>query len=234
MGVEVVKAVTEATDTELAAALVRGDSLLKLVEAKVDVVVDFTHPDQVLANVKFCVDNGIHVVVGTSGFDEAKYAQIRAWLVDSKVGVLVAPNFAVGAILLLQFAQQAAKFYESVEIVELHHPRKADAPSGTATHTAQLIGQARAEAGVGVSPDATTHEVDGARGATISDVHVHSVRLAGLFAHEEVLFGGPGEMLTIRHDSYQRSAYMPGVLLAVREVGQRPGLTIGLEDAMGL
>ncbi|TCP50148.1 dihydrodipicolinate reductase [Tamaricihabitans halophyticus] len=235
MGATVCDAVESAADTTVAARIDAGDALTGLLDGGVEVVVDFTNPDVVLENLRFCIDHGIHVVVGTSGFDDEKLATVTAWLHDKpSVGVLVAPNFALGAVLLMRFAEMAAKFYESVEVVELHHPRKVDAPSGTAAHTARLIAQARAEAGLGVAPDATTSEVAGARGARIDDVRVHSVRLAGLVAHQEVLFGAEGETLTLRHDSLHRESFMPGVLLAVRQLPTRAGLTVGLDNLLDL
>ena len=178
---------------------------------------------------------GIHCVVGTTGFTEERLATLRRWLdVSPGLGVLIAPNFAIGAVLTMKFSQLAAKYYESVEVIELHHPRKADAPSGTTARTAQLIAEARAEAGLPVSPDATSQELDGARGALVDDVRVHSIRLSGLIAHQEVLFGSEGETLTIRHDSMDRKSFMPGVLLAVRTVPTLPGLTVGLDSLLGL
>ena len=188
-----------------------------------------------MENLRFCVAHGIHAVVGTTGFDAERLATLEAWLGDAPgVGVLVAPNFSIGAVLMMRFAAEAARFYESVEIVELHHPDKADAPSGTARRTAQLVAAARREAGLGPVPDATSTSLDGARGADVAGVPVHSVRVRGLVAHQEVLLGTAGETLTIRHDSYDRASFMPGVLLAVREVGTRPGLTVGLEPMLGL
>ncbi|MGP4018173.1 4-hydroxy-tetrahydrodipicolinate reductase [Saccharopolyspora sp. 5N708] len=235
MGSEAVRAVGEASDTELVAAIDREDDLTELVEGGAQVAVDFTHPDAVLDNIRFCVENGIHVVVGTSGLGTPELDAVRSWLAERpEVAVLVAPNFAIGAVLSMRFAELAAKFFESVEIIELHHPKKADAPSGTAARTAQVIAQARAAAELGAVPDATTKELDGARGAQVDGVRVHSVRMTGLVAHQEVLFGTEDETLTIRHDSYDRSSFMPGVLLAVREVGARPGLTVGLDALMGL
>lgn len=235
MGSAAVRAVSQADDLELAAEVNRGEPLQTLVDSGTQVAVELTHPDSVLENVRFCVDHGIHAVVGTSGLGEPEFAQIREWLTASpQVGVLLAPNFAIGAVLAMKFAEQAARFFESVEILELHHPRKADAPSGTASRTAGLIAQARAEAGLGAQPDATTRELDGARGAALDGVRVHSVRMAGLVAHQEVLFGTEGETFTIRHDSYDRESFMPGVLAGVRAVGDRPGLTIGLEPILGL
>jgi len=235
MGSEVCRAVEGAHDTELVAALDDGDALSALVDAGAQVAVDFTHPGAVLGNVEFCVRNGIAAVVGTSGFDESRFETVRGWLADAPgAAVLVAPNFGVGAVLSMQFARQAARFFDSVEIIELHHAGKVDAPSGTAARTASLVAQARAEAGAGPVPDATTTALDGARGADVDGIHVHSVRMPGLVAHQEVVLGTDGEVLTIRHDSMNRTSFMPGVLLAVREVRSRPGLTIGLEPLLGL
>ncbi len=230
MGMEVCKAVDSAADLELVAAVDQGDDLDAVARAGAGVVVDFTTPDAVMDNLRWCVENGVHAVVGTTGFTEQRLAQVRGWLDDRPgLGVVIAPNFGIGAVLMMQFAARAARYFESVEIVEQHHPRKMDAPSGTATHTAPLIAAARAEAGLGPVPDATRDEVAGARGADIDGVRVHAVRATGLVAHQEVLFGTTGETLTIRHDSYDRVSFMPGVLLAVREVGRRPGLTVGLD-----
>jgi 4-hydroxy-tetrahydrodipicolinate reductase len=235
MGAEVVKAVEAAPDMEIVAQVDTGDWLFDVADAGAQVIVDFTHPDVVMDNLRFCVDQGIHAVVGTSGFDDAKLATLREWLrAKPDLGVLIAPNFALGAVLSMKFAQAAAKYFDTVEIIELHHNRKADAPSGTAAHTARLIAQARAAAGLGEVPDATTSEVDGARGALVDDIRVHSVRLGGLVAHQEVLFGGTGETLTLRHDSLDRTSFMPGVLHGVRAVPQRPGLVVGLENVLEL
>jgi 4-hydroxy-tetrahydrodipicolinate reductase len=235
MGAEVCAAVEASDDMEVVAMVDAGDWLFNVSDAGAEVVVDFTHPDVVMDNLRFCVDQGIHCVVGTTGFSEDRLETLRGWLEHKPgLGVLVAPNFAVGAVLTMKFSQLAAKYYESVEIIELHHARKADAPSGTASRTAQLIAKARTEADMVPSPDATSHEVAGARGALVEGVRVHSVRLSGLVAHEEVLFGTEGETLTIRHDSLDRKSFMPGVLLAVRAVSRRPGLTVGLEDLLGL
>jgi 4-hydroxy-tetrahydrodipicolinate reductase len=235
MGAEVCRAVEAAPDMAVVAQVDVGDSMSDLVDARAEVVVDFTHPDAVLDNVRFAVDNGIHCVVGTSGFDAAKLGAVEELLATKPdVGVLVAPNFAIGAVLLMRFSELAAKYYESVEIIELHHPRKADAPSGTASHTARLIAAARSEAGLDKAPDATTQELDGARGALVDDIRVHSVRLSGLIAHQEVLFGGAGETLTLRHDSLDRNSFMPGVLLAARSILGRSGLIVGLDKLMDL
>ena len=233
MGSEVVKAVTESKDCELVASLDQGDSLEALVTAGAQVVVDFTTPDVVMGNLEFLIKNNIHAVVGTTGFSDDRLALLNTWLAaNPKAGVLIAPNFAIGAVLMMEFAEKAAKFFESAEIIELHHPNKVDAPSGTAARTASLISDARKKANLPAMPDATTTSLDGARGAAVGDVPVHSVRLRGLIAHQEVLFGGLGETLTIRHDSLDRAGFMPGVLLGVRQVSSHPGLTVGLEKFM--
>jgi 4-hydroxy-tetrahydrodipicolinate reductase len=228
MGSEVVRAVSAASDLSLGPAYDVGDELDL---TGVDVAVDFTHPDSVMGNLEACIAAGVHAVVGTTGFDDARLAQVRQWLTGTDVGVLVAPNFGIAAVLMMRFAAEAARFFDSVEIVELHHARKADAPSGTATRTAQLVAEAR---GGRSMPDATSTSLDGARGAVVDGVHIHSVRLAGLVAHQEVLLGGEGESLTIRHDSYDRASFMPGVLLGVRQIASRPGLTVGLDALLDL
>ena len=235
MGSETVKAVNAAPDLELVAQLDLGDSLETLKQKGAQVVVDFTHPDAVMKNLEFAINNGIHVVVGTTGFDEKRLSEIKSWLEkNQQVGAVIAPNFGLGAVLMMQFAAKAARYFESVEIIELHHPEKADAPSGTATRTAELINQERKAANRTAMPDKTTTSLDGARGARVGEIPVHSVRLRGLVAHQEVLLGDQGETLSIRHDSIDRTGFMPGVLLAVREVVKRPGLTFGLEHLMEL
>jgi 4-hydroxy-tetrahydrodipicolinate reductase len=235
MGATVCEAVRGAADLELVAEVDVGDSLSAVADAGAQVAVDFTQPDAVMGNLRWCVDNGVHAVVGTTGFDAGRIDEVRSWLGDSpNVGVAIVPNFGIGAVLMMAFAEKAARYYESVEIIELHHPRKADAPSGTAQHTAARIAAARRSAQLGTMPDATSSALDGARGATVDGVPVHSVRLSGLVAHQEVLFGGQGEILTIRHDSLDRFSFMPGVLLAVREIGSRPGLTVGLDSFLDL
>ena len=232
MGSEVVKAVNEASDLELVAALDLGDSLDALVSNGAQVVVDFTTPDSVMANLEFLISQNINAVIGTTGFDDARITKIKSLLASSKSGVLIAPNFAIGAVLMMEFATKAAKYFESAEIIELHHPNKVDAPSGTAARTADLMSKARKEAGLAPMPDATTSSLDGARGATVGDIPVHSVRVRGLVAHQEVLLGGIGETLSIRHDSIDRVGFMPGVLLGVRQVITHPGMTFGLENFM--
>ncbi|MEU7024490.1 4-hydroxy-tetrahydrodipicolinate reductase [Streptomyces sp. NPDC046203] len=235
IGSEAVRAVRAAEDMELVAALGRGDSLESLVEADAQVVVELTTPDSVMDNLDFCVRHGIHAVVGTTGWTEERLARLTGWLEKSPAtGVLIAPNFSIGAVLTMKFAQLAAPYFESVEVVELHHPNKVDAPSGTAARTAQLIAAARAEAGLGAQPDATATALDGARGADVDGVRVHSVRLRGLLAHQEVLLGGEGETLTVRHDSLHHSSFMPGILLGARRVTTVPGLTFGLEHFLDL
>jgi 4-hydroxy-tetrahydrodipicolinate reductase len=233
MGTEVVRAVNAADGLELVAAVDVGDD--RSAVAAADVAIDFTHPDAVLDNLRWCIEHGVHAVVGTTGFDEEALDRVRGWLAERpRVGVIIAANFSVGAVLMMHFAEQAARFYESVEIIELHHPEKADAPSGTAAATARRIGAARGAAGMDPPPDATVHELPGARGARVADIAVHGVRLRGLVAHQEVLFGAEGETLTIRHDSFDRSSFMPGVIVAVRAVGATPGLTVGIESLLDL
>jgi 4-hydroxy-tetrahydrodipicolinate reductase len=234
MGSEVCRTVEAADGMELTVGVDVGDERAPLTEC--DVIVDFTDPEVVLDNLRWCLSRGRNVVVGTSGFDAARLASVAGWLGDAPLArALIVPNFSIGAVLMMSFAEKAARFFESAEVIEMHHATKADAPSGTATRTASLIAAARAEAELGPVPDATVSEVDGARGAVMDGVRVHSVRLAGLLAHQEVLLGGHGEILTIRHDSMDRSSFMPGVLLAVRGVASLPpGLTVGLEGMLGL
>ncbi|HZX04456.1 4-hydroxy-tetrahydrodipicolinate reductase [Kribbella sp.] len=235
MGAQTCLAVEEAADCELVARLDQGDSLDALTAAGAEVVVDFTRPEVVMDNLAWCIEHGVHAVVGTTGFDDARLATLRDQLAKSpSTGVLIAPNFSIGAVLMMRFAAQAAQYYESVEIIELHHPDKVDAPSGTARRTAELIADARRAAGSGPIPDATTTALDGARGADVDGIRVHGVRLRGLIAHQEVLFGDEGETLTIRHDSMARVSFMAGVLLGVRRIGAAPGLTVGLEHFMDL
>lgn len=235
MGQEVCKAVVAAPDLDLVAMVDIGDWLFSVADADTQVIVDFTHPDVVMDNLRFAIDNDIHAVVGTTGFTDEKIDTVRTWLADKPdLGIVIAPNFGIGAVLSMRFAELAAPHFASAEVIELHHPDKADAPSGTAMRTAHLIAQARKQAGLAEMPDATSSEVDGARGADIDGVRVHAVRARGLVAHQEVVFGTEGETLTIRHDSLQRSSFMPGVLLAVREVLKRPGLTVGIDSMLGL
>jgi 4-hydroxy-tetrahydrodipicolinate reductase len=233
MGSQVRRAVAGADGMEVAAEVDLGDVRDPL--AACDVVVDFTHPAAVMGNLEWCVGHGLNTLVGTSGFDEPRLAQVREWLTRSpETRVLIVPNFSIGAVLMMRFAGQAARFFASAEVIELHHAGKADAPSGTAMATAARIAAVRDAAGLGSPPDATTSALDGARGAVRDGIHVHSVRLSGLVAHQEVLFGAAGETLTLRHDSYDRASFMPGVLLAVREIAKHPGLTVGIEHLLGL
>jgi 4-hydroxy-tetrahydrodipicolinate reductase len=228
-----VAGVEAADDLTFTTGVDAGDPLSAFVDSSTEVVIDFTHPSAVMDNLKFLIDNGIHAVVGTTGFTDERVRQVEEWLAAKpEVSVLIAPNFAIGAVLSMHFAQQAARYFESVEVIELHHPHKADAPSGTAARTARLIAEARK--GMPPNPDATSTGLDGARGADVDGVPVHSVRLAGLVAHQEVLFGTLGETLTIRHDSYDRTSFVPGVLLAVRKIREHPGLTIGIESLLDL
>jgi 4-hydroxy-tetrahydrodipicolinate reductase len=235
MGQSVRKAVDAAPDLDLVAMIDVGDWLFGVADAGAQVLVDFTHPGVVMDNIRFAIDQGIHAVVGTTGFTKERLDTVREWLKDTpELGVLIAPNFAIGAVLSMRFAQIAAPYYESVEVIELHHPAKADAPSGTAIRTAQLIAAARHSAGLGPSPDATTESMDGARGASVDGIRVHGLRIAGLVAHQEILFGTEGETLTIRHDSLHRASFMPGVLLAARNIAAMPGLTVGIEGLLGV
>ena len=235
VGSAVVAGVEKADDLQLAAQVSAGDSLQVLVDEGVDIIVDFTTPNAVMDNLEFCIDNGIHCVVGTTGFDDERYQQVRDWCAANEgVGVLIAPNFAISAVLTMAFARQAAPFFESAEVVEFHHPNKLDAPSGTAVKTAQGIADARKEAGLTDMPDATEQALDGSRGANVDGVPVHAVRMQGMVAHEEVIFGTTEQSLTIRQDSYGRESFVPGVLTGVREVANRPGLTIGLDAYLGL
>ena len=235
VGSAVVAGVEKADDLQLAAKVSAGDSLQVLVDEGVDVIVDFTTPNAVMDNLEFCINNGIHCVVGTTGFDDERYQKVRDWCAANEgVGVLIAPNFAISAVLTMAFARQAAPFFESAEVVEFHHPNKLDAPSGTAVKTAQGIADARKEAGLTDMPDATEQALDGSRGASVDGVPVHAVRMQGMVAHEEVVFGTTEQSLTIRQDSYGRESFVPGVLTGVREVANRPGLTIGLDAYLGL
>lgn len=233
MGAEVVKAVNNSTDLELVAQLDLGDSLDQLITSGAQVVVDFTTPDSVMKNLEFLIQNNIHAVVGTTGFDAGRIDSLSKELSKHpKVGVLIAPNFAIGAVLMMEFAEKAARYFDSAEIVEMHHPAKVDAPSGTAARTAELMTQARKDSKKGAMPDATKQSLDGARGSKVGDIPIHSIRAQGLVAHQEVLLGGVGETLTIRHDSLDRAGFMPGVLLGVRSVINHPGLTHGLDKFM--
>jgi 4-hydroxy-tetrahydrodipicolinate reductase len=233
MGTEVCRAVEAAEGLTLVAGVDTGDDRAPAEQA--DVVVDFTHPDAVMDNLGWCIDHGIHAVVGTTGFNDERLDALRTRLAaQPNVGIVVAANFSIGAVLMMSFAERAAAFYESVEVIELHHANKVDAPSGTAAATARRIAQARTAAALPPIPDATVQELPGARGAMVDGIRVHGVRLRGLIAHQEVLFGSVGETLTIRHDSLQRSSFMPGVIAAVRAVGARPGLTVGIESILGI
>jgi 4-hydroxy-tetrahydrodipicolinate reductase len=233
MGAETVAAIESASDLTLSSALDLGDSLDQLIKTGTEVVIDFTHPDSVMKNLEFAITNGIHVVVGTTGFDDKKLSELKNLLSkNTKVGALIAPNFGLGAVLMMQFSQKAAQYFESVEIIELHHANKVDAPSGTAIRTAELITDARKQSKKGAMPDASKTIIPGARGAKVGDVPIHSVRSHGYVAHQEVIFGDAGETLGIRHDSINRAGFMPGVLIGVRNVAKHPGLTVGLENYM--
>ncbi|MEJ6012507.1 4-hydroxy-tetrahydrodipicolinate reductase [Corynebacterium sp. H127] len=235
VGQAVVEGVTAAEGLSLVAEIDRDDSLQQLVDADAQVIVDFTAPQVVMENLEFCINHGISCVVGTTGFNEERLATVQGWLDKNPgVGVLIAPNFAISAVLTMEFAKQAARFFESAEVIEMHHPNKLDAPSGTAIHTAQGIADARREAGMGPQPDATNQSLDGARGTDIDGIPVHAVRMQGTVAHEVVIFGTQGQSLSIRQDSYDRTSFVPGVLLGCREVGKNPGLTVGLEHYLDI
>jgi len=233
MGAQVCQAVNEAPDLELVANVDAGDWLFNVSDAAADVVVDFTGPDVVMDNIRFCIDQNIHCVVGTSGFDDEKIETVRQWLEPKPdLAVLIAPNFAIGAVLSMRFAALAARYFDSAEVIEMHHPQKIDAPSGTAHRTAKLIAETRRSAGLAEMPDATRQEDMGARGVDDNGVRIHSVRMSGLLAHQQILFGTEGETMTIRHDTLNRNSFMPGVLLAVRNVAAHPGLTVGLDPLL--
>ena len=232
MGSEVARAVEAAFGLELLGGVDVGGDRDDLRSA--DVIVDFTHPDAVMGNIEWAFENQINLVVGTTGFNAERFDRVRELCREHpEVGILIAANFSIGAVLMMKFAALAAPFYPSVEIVELHHPNKAEAPSGTATTTAHRVGEARAAAEMGPVPDATVHD-GGARGAVVDGIHVHGVRLQGLVAHQEVLLGTEGETLTIRHDSFDRASFMPGVVAAVRHVKDNPGFTDGIEGVLGI
>ena len=235
VGQAIVEGVNAADDLELVAEIDRDTPLQELVDNGAEVVVDFTQPGVVMDNLKFVVEHGIHAVVGTTGFDAERLAKVEEWTKADGAGhVLIAPNFAISAVLTMTLAKQAAKFFETAEVIEFHHPTKLDAPSGTAIHTAQGIAAARKEAGLGAMPDATEHSLDGARGADVDGVPVHAVRMRGMVAHEEVIFGAQGQSLTIRQDSYDRSSFTPGVLVGVRNIAEHPGLVVGLDNYLDL
>lgn len=234
MGKTVCEAVEQAEDLELVARLDKDDVISPATLAGADVAVEFTVPSQAKANVFALLEAGVHVVVGTTGWNEESLNEVRQACARTGKNAVIAPNYGMSAVLLMSFARQAAAYFESAEVIELHHPAKVDAPSGTAMSTARDIAKVRSEAGLGASPDATESDPHGARGAEIDGVHVHAVRLRGLNAHEEVIFGNPGEQLVLRQDSFDRASFMPGVLLSVRKVSKLPGLTFGLDKVMGL
>lgn len=236
VGATICAAVEAADDMDLVAPLDAGDDLAQLVETGAEVIVDFTQPNAVMGNLEFCIANGINAVVGTTGFTPERLDQVRQWIADSdsKANVLIAPNFAISAVLTMKMAELAAPYFESAEVIEMHHPQKKDAPSGTAIHTAEAIAKARRKAGLGAQPDATEQTLDGARGADVEGIPVHAVRMTGSVAHETVIFGTEGQSLTIKQDSYSRTSFVPGVLLGVRKIAEFDGLTVGLEPFLGL
>ncbi|MCW2751906.1 MAG: 4-hydroxy-tetrahydrodipicolinate reductase [Aeromicrobium sp.] len=235
MGTESVRALSAADGIVVVAEIDIDDSLDLIAESGAEVALDFTAPDVALGNVRWCAEHGVHIVVGTSGFDDAKIETVRGLLGDHpSSGVLIVPNFSIGAVLMMKFAAAAGPFFESVEVIEMHHPDKVDAPSGTATRTAELIAAARAAANSAPVPDATTTDPGGARGAKVAGIPVHAIRARGFVASQEVLFGGVGETLSIRHDSTNRESFMPGVIAAVRAVAAKPGVSVGLDTVLGL
>ncbi|MDO5029246.1 MAG: 4-hydroxy-tetrahydrodipicolinate reductase [Corynebacterium sp.] len=236
VGSTICEAVEAADDLDLVAGIDHDDELTELVDAGVQTVVDFTQPDAVMGNLEFCISHGINAVVGTTGFTQERLDQVQRWLddADGDVNVLIAPNFAISAVLTMKMAELAAPYFDSAEVIEMHHPFKKDAPSGTAIHTAEAIARARKEAGMGAQPDATEQTLDGARGADVEGIPVHAVRMTGSVAHETVIFGAEGQSLTIKQDSYSRTSFVPGVLLGVRKIADFPGLTVGLEPFLGL
>ena len=235
MGSESVRAITAAEGLEVVAEIDQGDPLDLITSSGAEVALDFTQPGVALDNVTWCVEHGVHLVDGTSGFDDDRIQAVRALLGDEPAtGVLIVPNFSIGAILMMRFAETAAPFFESIEVIEMHHPDKIDAPSGTAVRTAELMAAAREAAGSAPLPDATTTDPDGARGAKVGGIPVHAVRARGFVASQEVLFGGMGEGFAIRHDSHDRTSFMPGVVAAVSGVASRPGVTVGLDAVLGL
>jgi 4-hydroxy-tetrahydrodipicolinate reductase len=235
MGVASVRAIEASSDMSVVAEIDVDDDLQDIVDQNADVVLVFSPPDVAHEHVQWCIEQGIHVVVGTSGFDEDAVKQIRAALVKpGDVNVFIVPNFSVGAVLMTRFAAQAAPFFESVEIIEMHHPGKVDAPSGTALRTAELIARARSEAGCAPSPDATYLDPHGVRGGRIEGVGVHAIRVRGFMSSQEVLFGVDGEIFALRYDSVTRESLMPGVLTALRAVPNLTGVTVGLDAVLGL
>ncbi|MDN5551916.1 MULTISPECIES: 4-hydroxy-tetrahydrodipicolinate reductase [Brevibacterium] len=235
MGAQAVDAITEAEGLELVATLGSSDSLESLLEKSIDVAVELTVPASTEANVRFLVEHDIDTVVGTTGWDAEKLSGLEELLAKHAVtAVLIAPNFSIGAVLAMRFAELAAPYFDSAEVVEIHHPRKLDAPSGTANHTAQRIAAARNDAGLPPVPDATEIDPNGARGAVVDGIHVHAIRQQGMTASEEIHFGSSGEALTIRTDSHSTSAFMPGIVTAVRSISDYTGLLHGLENMLDL
>jgi 4-hydroxy-tetrahydrodipicolinate reductase len=232
MGATVCDAVSADAELELVARVDIDDDPKAMVEAGAEVAVDFTTPDSVKANVRFCLDNGIHSVVGTTGLTEDDLSELATWATSTQANVFVAPNFALGAVLMMRFAQQAAAHFSTAEIIERHHERKLDAPSGTALRTAQMMNAARRQPWKTASGG--TESLSGSRGGDVDGIHIHSLRVPGSVAHQEVVLGAPGETLTIRHDSLDRASFMPGVILAVKKVAGLEGLTVGLENLLDL
>lgn len=232
MGSETCRAIEAEDDLDLAARVGSNDSLDGLIEAGVQVAVEFTTPNTVHDNVRFCIDRGIHCVVGATGLTDAQLHELDEFADERGVGVFVAPNFALGAVLMMRFAAQAARYYDWAEIIERHHEKKLDAPSGTALRTVEMMGRARNKPWE--RPEKDKESLAGARGGDASGVRVHSLRLPGSVAHQEVILGSTGETLTIRHDSLDRSSFMPGVILSIRRVSDLRGVTVGLENLLDI
>lgn len=235
MGSTSAAAIDEAEGLDLVASIDVGDDLGLITEAEAQAALVFTTPDVAFDQARWCIEHGIHVVIGTSGFGDDKVRELAEVVAGNpEVGAIVVPNFSIGAVLMMRFAATAAPFFESVEVIEMHHPDKVDAPSGTAVRTAEIIAEAREQAGSAALPDATTTDPDGARGAKVSGIPVHAVRARGFIASQEVILGDQGEIFSIRHDSSSRESFMPGVVAALRWIPEHPGVTVGLDEVLGL
>jgi 4-hydroxy-tetrahydrodipicolinate reductase len=231
MGIEAVKAVSQESDMQVVGTSRRSQPLAQVLSGvKANVVVDLTHPDCVYAHAKLILEHGAHAVIGTTGLTADQMAEIDQLATSKNLSVLICPNFAIGAVLMMQFAAQAAKYMPRVEIIEYHHDQKADAPSGTALKTAQLIAQEQPD--INAKPLTETELLPGVRGGALSRIPIHSVRLPGFVAHQEVIFGGLGQTLTLRHDTISRESFMPGVLLCIRKASTLKGVVYGLENIL--
>lgn len=230
MGSETCRAIEEDPELALVARIGHGDDLTALKSAGAEVAVEFTTPDAVKGNARFCLENSIHTVIGATGLTDEDVAELDGLARARGVGVFIAPNFALGAVLMMRFAAEASRYFDSAEIVERHHERKLDAPSGTALRTARMMTEARDRAWAESAGQRET--LEGARGGDESGLHIHSLRVPGSVAHQEVIFGAPGETLTIKHDSLDRTSFMPGVILAVKKVPTLTGTVVGLEHLL--